>query len=58
MEEHLLCRYMSKIDLDPGLDVILLEQDLNLKVQSLEESSQSLKIDQIVIQLKRLSLWK
>ena len=35
-----------KIGLDPGLEVILVEQDLNLKVQSLEDSSQSLKINQ------------
>ena len=49
MEEHLWCWYMLKIDLDPGLEVILVEQNLNLKVQSLENSSWSLKIDQRVI---------
>ena len=49
MEEHLWCRYMLKIDLDPGLEVILVEQDLNLKVQCLKDSSRGLKIEQSVI---------
>ena len=49
MEEHLWCRDISRIGLALGLEVSLAEQDLNLKVQSLEDSSQSLKIDQRVI---------